>query len=745
MYSAIMKKKVTLQFILNWKLSIAFICLCLSVHAQTEFDIDTNDPNYLLERAKNIENDFEEQLKYAKNAATLFLKEKDKKKYAEAQFIAVQATRLIRDSLTFQQTIQPLIEFAKQNKDTLTVVKAYYELGVFYFEKGEPKNGKEALEYPDKMGYYNFESVDENVKILGALVDVSLGFEMNLDETHYYVNRLQRLAEEYGNASAQVVSRYKMACLFSEAYNYETAKDILRGAYPYLDKAEGTGVLNYYYRDLINNFIETNEPDSAQYHLQKMYLRTQYTNSDSKSCFYHLTEARVNLALGVEEVTGSDFINCLDNYVKELEKGEKVTFNALNALTVSCRVHLLEEKWNELDTQLKRLLEAAARKKSDVFLMRAHEIHYESLMARNREKEALQAHIQFKKYSDIVNRAVFTQGERLVTIQNDLLISEEETRLLEMENANAQLKIQRKNSVIWIVVLGLLLMLGFAMHFRRMYQSRKMQEERLSRLVKERTAELASLNETLVQTNNELLMSNTELERFAFVASHDLQEPLKTIIGFSNLLEQKLPKGDFQVEKIMGYIKKGTFHMQHLIEDILLYSKYSQASKDFTQVDTKEVIEEVKFSLQEMIKNKKARVQYGELPIIRGNRSQLVIIFNNLISNGIKYNESERPTILINYKERQNAHYFEVIDNGIGIEYKYQKTVFEMFKRLHKKSEYPGTGIGLAIVKKLIKNHGGMISVESEFGKGTKFYFAIDKNAGRESNDVVLSHEVELS
>lgn len=741
-----MKSKITLKrFILNCRFSVVFICICLSIHAQAEFKIDTTDSNYLLEKAKSIEGDFEQQLKYAERAAALFLKDKNNKKYAEAQFIVVQATRFIRDSLAFQETIQALIDFAERNNDTLTLVKTHYELGVFYFVRGEPKKGKEALEYPDKMAYYNAESVDANVKILGALVDVSLGFEMNLDDAHYYANRLQRLAEEYDNPSVQIVSRFKMAYLFSKAYDYKTAKEILRGAYPYLDKMYDRGILDYYYRDLINNFIETNEPDSAQYHLQKMHLKTKYTNSDPRSCFYDLTEARVNLALGVEEATNPDFMACLDDYVKELEEGEKVTFNALNALAVICRVHLSEKKWDELDKQLERLLEAAARKKSDIFLMRAHEIHYKSLMARNRGKDALQAHIQFKKYSDIVNRAVFTQGEKLLTMQNDLMVSEEETRLLEMKNANAQLKIQRKNGVIWIVVLGLLLMLAFAMHFRQMYQNRKIQEEKLSRLVEERTAELANLNETLVQTNNELLMSNTELERFAFVASHDLQEPLKTIIGFSNLLEQKLPKGDFQIEKIMGYIKKGTFHMQHLIEDILLYSKYSQASKDFTKVNVEGVIDEVKFSLQEMIRNKNARIKYGELPVITGNKSQLVIIFNNLIANGIKYNESESPTILINYKERQNAHYFEVIDNGIGIESKYQKTVFEMFKRLHKKGEYPGTGIGLSIVKKLIKNHGGMISLESELGRGTKFYFAIDKNAGRESNEAVLAHEVELS
>ncbi|WP_428327993.1 sensor histidine kinase [Mucilaginibacter sp.] len=231
-------------------------------------------------------------------------------------------------------------------------------------------------------------------------------------------------------------------------------------------------------------------------------------------------------------------------------------------------------------------------------------------------------------------------------------------------------------------------------------------------------------NENLINANKE----NKELEQFAFVASHDLQEPLRTITNFVELLSEKFEgNGDPETQEFLGYIVNGAAKMQNLIRDLLELSRIGNNS-EFKPVNLQLVLQSVIADLDTAIKQCGAKINAGFLPNIRGNENELKRLFQNLISNGIKFRKKDTPlTIHISAVENKAEWVFAVRDNGIGIDEKYREKIFVIFQRLHTVEEYPGTGIGLASCKKIVSLHNGKISVESKLGEGAAFYFTIAK------------------
>ncbi len=244
---------------------------------------------------------------------------------------------------------------------------------------------------------------------------------------------------------------------------------------------------------------------------------------------------------------------------------------------------------------------------------------------------------------------------------------------------------------------------------------RKLLEEK----VQKRTEELS-------KSNIELKRSNKELEQFAYVSSHDLQEPIRMVTSFTQLLERRY-KGqlDNEADDYIEFIVEGAYRMKYLIDDLLTYSRVSSQNKEFENVDLEKVLENVISNLSLSIKDNNARITHEPLPNIKADTSQMMQVFQNLIANAIKFHGSQPPEIHITTLKDNNKWTFAVKDNGIGIEEEYQKQIFEVFKRLHTRAEYPGSGIGLSVSQKIIRHHRGNIWVESELGKGSTFYFTI--------------------
>lgn len=232
----------------------------------------------------------------------------------------------------------------------------------------------------------------------------------------------------------------------------------------------------------------------------------------------------------------------------------------------------------------------------------------------------------------------------------------------------------------------------------------------------------------LHKANDELKRSNKEFEQFAHIVSHDLQEPIRTIYSFTQLLEMdykgKLgPKGD----EYIRYITSATKHMQQMINDILVLSRVGSKGKDLLPTNVENIINTVIENLRNSIEKHNGIVTFDNpMPIILADKTQLIELFQNLIANGIKFHrKDEPPNVHISSKKVYNEWIFSVNDNGMGIDNKYFNKLFIVFSRLHAKEEYPGTGIGLAICKKIVERHNGKIWVESKVGQGSTFYFTI--------------------
>lgn len=230
----------------------------------------------------------------------------------------------------------------------------------------------------------------------------------------------------------------------------------------------------------------------------------------------------------------------------------------------------------------------------------------------------------------------------------------------------------------------------------------------------------------LAKKVDELARSNADLEQFAYIASHDLQEPLRMVAAYTQLLSERYRgKLDENADKFIGYASEGALRMQVLIQDLLAFSRVGRANASYTSVDCNAVVEEVRKTLEPAIQESGAVVSHTDLPTVWADRTQMTQVFQNLTGNAIKF-RGEKPLIVsINAEKGGENWLFSVSDNGIGISPEFAENIFVVFQRLHMRTEYPGNGIGLAICKKIIERSGGRIWVESQAGSGSTFKFTL--------------------
>ncbi len=232
----------------------------------------------------------------------------------------------------------------------------------------------------------------------------------------------------------------------------------------------------------------------------------------------------------------------------------------------------------------------------------------------------------------------------------------------------------------------------------------------------------------LKEYSEELQRSNKELEQFAYVTSHDLQQPLRVITGFVQLLERRYKdKLDHEASEFIDFIVQGTERMQLLINDLLAYSRVTTRQKPLKPVDMNQAVKTATMNLMRTIEESGATIIYDKLPVVNADETQMIQLFQNLLDNAIKYRGDEIPHIEISAKQADGGWLFSVSDNGIGFDTEQAGRIFEVFQRLHTDSKYKGTGIGLAICKKIVERHGGRIWAESQVGKGSVFYFTMSR------------------
>ncbi|OJW50320.1 MAG: hypothetical protein BGO67_00115 [Alphaproteobacteria bacterium 41-28] len=245
------------------------------------------------------------------------------------------------------------------------------------------------------------------------------------------------------------------------------------------------------------------------------------------------------------------------------------------------------------------------------------------------------------------------------------------------------------------------------------------------------------LEQNTVKMIRALNKSNAELERFAHICAHDLNEPLRTIANYSRIIEDEFKDQlGYQAKKYLDNISKSIKHMSTLVNGILAYSQFERSGLNKSFFSLQHIITSIKMILEKKIIDKNAFIYSDNMPFIYGDRVLIARVFQNLISNALKFNESDIPIIYITAKEKKSSFVFSIEDNGIGIDPKYHHKIFDLFERLHHASKYEGTGVGLSISKKIIEAHGGKMWLKSSPGSGSQFFFSFPKEIQQEkSND----------
>ena len=238
--------------------------------------------------------------------------------------------------------------------------------------------------------------------------------------------------------------------------------------------------------------------------------------------------------------------------------------------------------------------------------------------------------------------------------------------------------------------------------------------------------DLVEARQKLEESVAELGRSNADLQQFAYVASHDLQEPLRMVSSYTQLIARRYKgKLDADADEFIAFAVDGANRMQRLILDLLAYSRVNTAGRQFEPTAMETVLKAALNNLTNAVKESQAVITHDPLPAVMGDDKQLAQLFQNLLSNAVKFGGAQPPRIHISAKQTDGEWLFSVRDHGIGLDPQYVDRIFVIFQRLHTRAEYPGTGIGLAICKKIVERHGGRIWVESELGKGATFYFTL--------------------
>jgi signal transduction histidine kinase len=287
-------------------------------------------------------------------------------------------------------------------------------------------------------------------------------------------------------------------------------------------------------------------------------------------------------------------------------------------------------------------------------------------------------------------------------------------------------------SFFLVCILSLLLEHGFRHaqqkllnHQRNLEESENRYRQAYEQLNTE-MQERKQAEEALREKTEELARSNRDLEQFAYVASHDLQEPLRMVTSYVQLLAKRYKgKLDSDADEFIGFAEDGAIRMWKLIHDLLTYSRVGTWGKELEPIDCEKVLDQSLDNLKMAIEENGAIVTHDPLPTVMADSPQWVQLFQNLIGNAIKFRGNEPPRVHVSASRNGNGWTFSVCDNGIGIAPEYAKRIFVIFQRLHSREKYPGTGVGLAICQKIVERHGGRIWVESEVGKGATFYFTL--------------------
>ena len=558
------------------------------------------------------------------------------------------------------------------------------------------------------IGHINTYKGDYNQSLLyiNKAINIfqEIGNEVRYAQTNVILGYALRLLKEYGdaeNAYKEALEVFRKDSINNVTAYYQTVY-YLGEVYVESERAEEAIPLLVDYTTY-NKSLKENINVYMDF-VSEATLGTALVKSERYNDGIQLCSEALKVSKPLEELAGSvDCHLCIAEGLLQKNDLDSAESNALSAYIIADSINSIERK-----TKSSLLLSQVYEKKGD----------YE-------------VSLKYLKNFQLLNDSLFskTKSQQFARLraESEIASQERENRLLQARLENADLRAALLAGSI-IVILTLLII------FYRNYRSKLSYSKELEEKVNERTFELNDSNQNLTNANEQLhrlnidlQQLNMELQQFAYVTSHDLKQPIKNILGFSDMIQRKLEnKDELGITNYVQYIAKGAKRMGSLVEAVTNYTTVNKSGNQ-SKIDLNEVLDEVTDILHNQIQEKDARVQYGGLPTIFGIEDNIILVFKNLVENGIKYNDSEPPLVKIGYEELANFHRFTVTDNGIGVDKKYEEYIFELFRRLHPKTS-EGTGLGLAITKKIIHGMGGTIGLESNNSdEGSIFYFTLPK------------------
>lgn len=583
----------------------------------------------------------------------------------------------------------------------------------------------ELFNYDSAFEYFSFvidnprsskEIQAETLSLLGRAYS-TLG-ENNL--AHEYFIKVIKLREEVGDKKGLTEDLYSLGSLFFYQKNYEEALENYNKTLTIAKKYKYDRYIYNATAALGATYEQGGDLDkSLKFNAEALRLAEEQNYSTGVSYALH--------NFGTNYAVNNEHEKALEYFARSLSsKAPTDKFGKAGDYIAIGKSYLQLKKYSQAKDNLEKALEIGKGIKAKARIADVYEELskvYSETGELQEENRSLKLYIAVRD-SMLNEEALNEIGQR----KNAYAMAKKENEILALKNEKEILKAEQRISqlqnTIWIVAFFFLVVIAIALFFSWKKQ------RKMASLLQEKHSEIEEKNEKIQIQNKLLEQSNVELQNFAHVASHDLKEPLRMVNSFSGLLQQKYDTVlDDRGQEYMYYITDAVDRMQILLDDLLNYSRVNTSNKDSVTINTANVAAKVRMDLTPKLQENLGDVviNYDNMPEIQGNKSQFGQLLQNLISNGLKFQNGKPPVVSVDCQERKKDFLFSVKDNGIGISKENQAKIFDMFTRLHTRTEYEGTGIGLSTCKKIVDRHGGEIWVESTEGEGCTFFFTISK------------------
>ena len=460
-----------------------------------------------------------------------------------------------------------------------------------------------------------------------------------------------------------------------------------------------------------------------------------------KSFEYNSAALQLAKEIGFKSGIAYSLGNLSDNYQKkkefdkaiasawrsiELKKDLSDAWGQIGTYIMLSEIYLEVKNYDQALEALDAALELSERLNSKIRKLKIYETYAQVYAAQGEKLKAYEYQKDVLRMKDEVLSEKTVEEMGQAKRRYDLQKKEHEIEILKKENVLLEQSKHIRTLQAYILASVVLVLFIFAGWFF----SRLKYQRSINTQIQEKNEILSSKNREIDIKNKQLQQSNEDLQQFAGVASHDLKEPLRMINSYSMLLEKKyMSHLDEMGQEFLHYITDAGSRMQRLLEDLLEYSRAGHQQSPASELSVTEALYDVSANLRHKLDEVKASlvIRNENMPVIIGHRTIMIQLFQNLISNGIKFRKDRDPVVIVDCQEKHDEYVFSVADNGIGISEENKEKIFEMLHRLHTKTEYEGSGIGLATCKRLVGKMGGRIWVESEEGVGSTFFFTVPK------------------